>query len=121
MLGSVTLRSKILILISVPLILELALLGTVAYLQNQAEDEAKRAEYSRRIADEVIDLTRDFVSVKVYFGEEDSLEPNPNLGLEYKKLADSIERHFENLKVLTRDKPELSKSLNSALDSLRQT
>ncbi len=121
MLRSVTLRSKILILISVPLILELGLLGTVAYLQNQAEDEAKRAEYSRRIADEVIDLTRDFVSVKVYFGEEDSLEPNPNLGLEYKKLADSIDRHFENLKVLTEDKPELSKSLNSALDSLRQT
>ncbi len=121
MLGSPTLRSKILILISVPLILELALLGTVAHLQNQAEDEAKRAEYSRRIADEIIALTRDIVSVKAYFGEEDSMQPNPNLGLEYKKLAESIDRHFEKLRTLTEDKPELSKSLNKALDSLRQS
>jgi len=121
MLQSLTLRSKILILISVPLILELALLGTVAHLQNQAEDEARRAEYSRQIADEVIALTRDIVSVKVNFGQEDTLSPNPNLGANYKKLAESIDQHFLKLKRLTEDKPALSHSLGKALDSLRQS
>jgi hypothetical protein len=67
MLRPASLKSKILILISVPLIVQLAMLGTVAHLQNQAEDEAKRAEYSRKIADEVIALTRELVYGKNRF------------------------------------------------------
>ncbi len=121
MLRPASLKSKILILISVPLILQLALLGIVAHLQNQAEDEAKRAEYSRKVADEVIELTRDIISVRIEFGDEDSLVKNPDLGSEYKKLAANIDRHILNIKEMTRDQPALSSSMDAALYKLRQT
>jgi hypothetical protein len=53
--------------------------ATVAHLQNLAEDEAKRAEYSRKVADEVIALTRELVTVRTDFGDEDSLKAESQL------------------------------------------
>ena len=64
MFRPVSLRFKILVLIFVPLILQLALLAVVANLQNQAEAEARRAEIARQIGDEVIAITRDMVALK---------------------------------------------------------
>ncbi|MBP9093964.1 PAS domain S-box protein [bacterium] len=116
-----SLKSKILILISVPLIVQLAMLGTVAHLQNQAEDEAKRAEYSRKIADEVIALTRELVTVRTDFGDEDSLKANPNLNLAYQKMNENISKHILNIREMTKDQPDLSASMNTALYKLRQS
>ncbi len=116
-----SLKSKILILISVPLIVQLAMLGTVAHLQNQAEDEAKRAEYSRKIADEVIALTREIVSVRTDFGDEESLQRNPELTASYQKMHENISKHILNIKEMTKDQPDLSSSMDSALFKLRET
>jgi PAS domain S-box-containing protein len=121
MLRPASLKSKILILISVPLIVQLAMLGTVAHLQNQAEDEAKRAEYSRKIADEVIALTRELVTVRTDFGDEDSLKANPNLNLAYQKMNENISKHILNIREMTKDQPDLSASMNTALYKLRQS
>jgi uncharacterized protein YlxW (UPF0749 family) len=95
MLSLSSLRAKIFILISVPLALQLALVGVVASLQNQAEDEARRAEISRKISDEVVELTRDILSVRSNFGTADSVHLNPVLGTEYQTLAESIEAHLK--------------------------
>ncbi|MFA7337777.1 MAG: ATP-binding protein [Candidatus Obscuribacterales bacterium] len=121
MLRPASLKSKILILISVPLIVQLAMLGTVAHLQNQAEDEAKRAEYSRKVADEVIAITRELVTVRTDFGDEDSLRANPNLTLAYQKMSENISRHILNIREMTKDQPDLSASMNTALFKLRQS
>lgn len=121
MLRPASLKSKILILISVPLIVQLAMLGTVAHLQNQAEDEAKRAEYSRKVADEVIALTRELVTVRTDFGDEDSLKANPNLNLAYQKMNENISKHILNIREMTKDQPDLSASMNTALYKLRQS
>ncbi len=121
MLSTASIKSKILILISVPLFIQLVMLSTVAHLQNLAEDEAKRAEYSRRIADEVIALTRDIITVRTEFGDEESLKKTPNLGSDYKQLAANIDRHILNIKEITKDQPTLSDSMDSALYRLRQT
>lgn len=121
MLRPASLKFKILILISVPLLIQLAMLGTVAHLQNQAEDEAKRAEYSRKIADEVIALTREIVSVRTDFGDEESLQRNPDLTSAYQKMHENISKHILNIKELTKDQPDLSSSMDSALFKLRET
>lgn len=121
MLRPASLKSKILILISVPLIVQLAMLGTVAHLQNQAEDEAKRAEYSRKIADEVIALTREIVSVRTDFGDEESLQRNPELTASYQKMNENISKHILNIKEMTKDQPDLSSSMDTALFKLRET
>jgi PAS domain S-box-containing protein len=120
MLRPVSLKSKILILISVPLLVQLAMLASVAHLQNLAEDEAKRAEYSRKVADEVIAITRELVTVRTEYGDEDSLRKNPHLGLAYKKMAENIDKHILNLKEMTKDRPDLSDAMNTALFKVRQ-
>ncbi|MBP6348341.1 MAG: PAS domain-containing sensor histidine kinase [Candidatus Obscuribacter sp.] len=120
MLSLSSLRAKIFILISVPLALQLALVGVVASLQNQAEDEARRAEISRKISDEVVELTRDILSVRSNFGTADSVHLNPVLGTEYQTLAESIEAHFKNLRSLTQSNLEISRALNRTITTVHE-
>ncbi|MBP9089566.1 PAS domain S-box protein [bacterium] len=121
MFRPVSLRFKILVLIFVPLILQLALLAIVANLQNQAEDEARRAECSRQIADEVIDISHDLVLVRTNMHGEQSIPADPTLGRQYQTLAESIDRHFSNLRRLTVDKPALAQAVEKAIVSMRQS
>lgn len=118
MLSNISLRTRIFTLISVPLMVQLALFGAVAYLQNQAEDEARRAEISRKLADEVIELTRDILSIRSNFGVSDSIHLNPELGTKYKTLTESVEAHFEKLRALTQSNLELSRALNRSITSV---
>ncbi|MBS1990608.1 MAG: PAS domain-containing protein [Cyanobacteria bacterium SZAS LIN-3] len=118
MLSLSSLRTKIFILISVPLVLQLALIAAVAYLQNQAEEEARKAEVARRISDEVLELTRDILSVKSNFGTPDSVHLNPVMGSKYQTLTESIEAHFNQLRRLTRENPEQLRSLNRAINNM---
>lgn len=118
MLSHISLRTRIFTLISVPLMLQLGLFGAVAYLQNQAEDEARRAEISRKIADEVIELTKDILSIRSNFGVADSIHLNPELGSQYKTLSESVEAHFEKLRALTQSNIELSRALNRSIASV---
>ncbi|CAN5202083.1 cell wall metabolism sensor histidine kinase WalK [soil metagenome] len=121
MLRPVSLRSKILILIFVPLILQLALLSIVATLQNQAEDEAGRAEHFRQIADEVISITRDLVAQKANLEEEAIISSDTSSLALYNKLNDSINHHFFKLRQLAQSRPELAQRVESAYNSMHQS
>ncbi|HND04320.1 MAG TPA: ATP-binding protein [Candidatus Obscuribacter sp.] len=121
MLSLNSLRARILILVSVPLVFQLVLLGAVAYLQNEAEDEARRAEISRKISDEVIELTRDIFAVKSNFGFPDSVHLEPSLGSQYQTLDESIKAHFAKLRELTKGDLELSRALNNVIASMYRT
>jgi len=121
MFRPVSLRFKILVLIFVPLILQLALLAVVAGLQNQAEAEARRAEHARKIADEVIAITRDLVALKTDLERETIVSSEIEASRLYQSLTKSIDNHFLRLRELTRNKPEMAKSLESAFLCMQQS
>lgn len=110
-----SLGTKILILISVPLVFQLSILAVVANLQDQAEAEARSADKARRFSDEVMDLIRDILALKSNFGEHDSIHLNPEMGSQYLTLKESIEGHFAALRELTKDNVDLSRRVNKTL------
>lgn len=57
------LSSKLLILVATPVLLNLGLLGTLSYLQDEAEREAQQAEHSRMVHESINQLTKDFWSL----------------------------------------------------------
>lgn len=115
------LSSKIILLAAAPVVLQLTLLASVAYLQDQAEKEAERAQISRQISDEVLDLIRDIYAVRTNFGVHDSMHLNPALGSKYTKLSESIEGHFNNLRNLTRGNAPMTAKLDELSETLRQS
>ncbi len=121
MLRPISLRLKILVLVSFPLLLQLALLATVANLQNQAESEARRAEISRQIADEVIAITRDMVSLKTNLEDAPLIASEAAPTSQYQILNDDIERHFLKLRELTRDKPVLAQAVEKSFATMHRS
>jgi len=109
------------VLVSFPLLLQLALLATVANLQNQAESEARRAEISRQIADEVIAITRDMVSLKTNLEDAPLIASEAAPTSQYQILNDDIERHFLKLRELTRDKPVLAQAVEKSFATMHRS
>jgi PAS domain S-box-containing protein len=121
MLRPISLRFKILVLIFVPLILQLALLAVVANLQNQAEAEARRAEIARQIGDEVIAITRDMVALKTNLEVEPLASADSTASIQYQLLNADIDRHFSRLRQLTRDKPALAQAMEQSCETMLQS
>ena len=105
MFSSLKLSNKLLIMLSLPLAIQLGVLGWLLHLQNEAEVEAGRAQHARLVAASVTDMTNDIIrlmagvsgdisSVKGFLSETDLLSQIA--------LSDT---HFQKLKVLIKNDP----------------
>jgi PAS domain S-box-containing protein len=103
MFSSLKLSNKLLIMLSLPLAIQLGVLGWLLHLQNEVEVEARRAQHARLVAASVTDMTNDIIrlmagvsgdanSVKGFLSDTDLLS----------QIALS-DKHFQRLKELIKD------------------
>jgi PAS domain S-box-containing protein len=102
-----SLSTKVLFFVAVPLILQLALLASLASLQSQAEEALKISTHSRKISDAINKISQDvFETISVY-GNEKSLELIPLDDLSSQNVLKRIHQDYDELKAVIKDEPEI--------------
>lgn len=113
-----SLTAKVLLFVSLPLLIQLGLLGALAHLQKQAEDALKSAVHSKAISDTIHEITADIFAVIKRYNSNEALENTPlddDIG---RAIIGKVWRDYEVLKNLTKDEPEL---LSTVISSERMT
>ncbi|MDR3612889.1 MAG: ATP-binding protein [Candidatus Obscuribacterales bacterium] len=92
-----------LLLISIPLVCELALFGILAKLELDAENAAKKAAHARAISDGVNGLERDITDLAKFVR---SLSYKEAFVADFKPYFNKMDADVSSLKELTADRPE---------------
>jgi len=106
------LSHKVLILVTVPIVLMLVFVATLASLQKQAEDEIWRERHSKAVIAECNSLMRNVIDSGMFLylfertGQRSLLQ-------RYKKLADEVTLELSSLKLMLRDSPHEESSLKT--------
>jgi PAS domain S-box-containing protein len=118
MRARISLTTKVLLFVSVPLLIQLGLLGALAYLQKQAEDALQAAVHSKAISDKIQEITFDIFEFAKRYKTTDALENTPlddDIG---KMLSNNVWRDYGDLKELTKNQPTI---LSTVIASERTT
>src|SRR5277367_149802 len=102
-----SLSSQVLILVTLPLVVQLVSLAWLASLQNQAEDELRHATNAKRISDTINQLTNNVYDIAINYNEEQGIRKIPEMGGgQALAVANKIRNNYDELKKLTVDEPE---------------
>jgi len=102
-----SLSQKGLILIAVPLMFELALIASLAYLHNEAEVQIARAEHSKSVVDTINQLERDVYDiVSGVSGDRESEQAFFNG--QFDSVVNDIAVQLRALQILVQDNPRQS-------------
>jgi PAS domain S-box-containing protein len=99
------LSSQVLILVTLPLVVQLVSLAWLASLQNQAEDELKRATKAKRISDTINQLSADIYEIVVNYGDDKGLKKTAVMDNQALGIARKIKGDYDDLKQQTIDDP----------------
>jgi PAS domain S-box-containing protein len=113
-----SLTAKVLLFVSLPLLIQLGLLGALAHLQKQAEDALKASVRSKAISDTIHEITADIFAVIKRYNSNEALENIPLDDEIGRAIIGKVWRDYEELKDLTKDEPEL---LSTVISSERMT
>jgi len=111
MFSPLKLSTKLLIMLSLPLAIQLAALGWLVSLQHEAELEAARAQHARALAAAVSELTSDVMRMMAGVSGDPSLVKGYLTDSEIIKNVALCEQHFKRIKDLTADNPVQHKSV----------
>jgi len=113
-----SLTAKVLLFVSLPLLIQLGLLGALANLQKQAEDALKASVHSKAISDTIHEITADIFVVIKRYNSTAALENIPLDDEIGRAIIGKVWRDYDELKNLTKDEPEL---LSTVIASERMT
>jgi PAS domain S-box-containing protein len=101
-----SLSAKVLVLVALPLLIQLTLLGWLAFLENAAEAELDASNRAREISDAINVLSKD-----IYEGVSSYSTPVPIASypgtVKFKKLVTAIREDYRRLEEASVDKPDL--------------
>lgn len=116
-----SLSTKVICFVAVPLVLQLALLASLASLQSQAEEALKESTHSRKISDTINRISQDvFETVSVY-GNEKSLELVPLDDISSQNILKRIHQDYDELKSLVGNDPEIMKAITTSEDATNRS
>ncbi|MBS2011200.1 MAG: PAS domain S-box protein [Cyanobacteria bacterium SZAS TMP-1] len=105
MFSSLKLSTKLLIMLSLPLAIQLAALGWLVNLQHEAEVEAARAQHARDVASAVSELTNDVIRIMAAVSAEGNMSQGYLTDSDLMTQVHLCEVHLKRIKDLTMDDP----------------
>ncbi len=106
-----SLTTNVLILVTLPLLIQLVLLASLASLQSQAEQALRVSTHSKKISDAINRITGDVFDLLTTYGNETSLEMISLDDESVQKTIKKVRHDYDNLKQLTSGKQEITKAV----------
>ena len=119
MLKGVSIRTKLLVLLTVPVLAQALLVGIVLFLHNEAESARLEAERSKTVA-EKINVVYDNLMALMTVASGDAALGKQLFHVQYGQGALKLRASVEDLKALVRDTPERLGVLKGLEDDLKQ-
>lgn len=105
MRAPLSLSAKLLTLVTVPLLVQLAFFAWLAGLQREVEQELTRANKAKEISRTINLITKDLYESAAVLGREEAVDELPTDSGPFVELEQSLKTHFDELSALTRDDP----------------
>lgn len=122
-----SLSKKVLILVTLPLIVQMGLLTRLALVQREAESDLRAADYARNLSDTINRVTTTIYSVVGTYASDDSLKNVTFNDDTFNNYLSSVREEYAHLKELTVNDPvlhpqvlESEQKAEQGLDILRQ-
>lgn len=109
-----SLTSKVLIFVSVPLLIQLGLITSLASLQSQAEQALRVSTHSGKISDAINKISNDVFEIFSVYGNEKSLEEISFDTSTAQQMMERIHADYDVLRQLTQDQPEITKAITTS-------
>ncbi|MFA6213201.1 MAG: ATP-binding protein [Candidatus Obscuribacterales bacterium] len=109
-----SLTSKVLIFVSVPLLIQLGLIASLASLQSQAEQALRVSTKSGKISDAINKITNDVFEIISVYGNEKSLEEVNFDTRSAQQMMERVHSDYNVLRAVTQDQPEITKAITSS-------
>ena len=109
-----SLTSKVLIFVSVPLLIQLGLITSLASLQSQAEQALRVSTHSGKISDAINKISNDVFEIFSIYGNEKSLEEISFDTRTAQQMMERIHADYDVLRQLTQDQPEITKAITTS-------
>ena len=112
-----SLSRKVLILITLPLIVQMGLLTRLAFVQAESEADLRRADYARKLSDAINRISNCVYSIIGSYGSDASLKAVTLNDAMTKGYLETLHQEYEKLLVITADDPVIRPQV---LDSQKQ-
>jgi PAS domain S-box-containing protein len=109
-----SLTSKVLIFVSVPLLIQLGLIASLASLQSQAEQALRVSTKSGKISDAINKISNDVFEIISVYGNEKSLEEVNFDTRTAQQMMERVHSDYNVLRAVTQDQPEITKAITSS-------
>jgi len=109
-----SLTSKVLIFVSVPLLIQLGLIASLASLQSQAEQALRVSTKSGKISDAINKISNDVFEIISVYGNEKSLEEVNFDTRSAQQMMERVHSDYNVLRAVTQDQPEITKAITSS-------
>lgn len=109
-----SLTSKVLIFVSVPLLIQLGLIASLASLQSQAEQALRVSTKSGKISDTINKISNDVFEIISVYGNEKSLEEVNFDTRSAQQMMERVHSDYNVLRAVTQDQPEITKAITSS-------
>ena len=104
----ISLSNKVLILVTLPLILQMGLLARLAVVQSEAEADLKKADYARSVSDVINNISTTIYSIVASYGTEETLKDISLSDNTFNNYLAEMRRDYKQLKEVTADDPKLA-------------
>jgi PAS domain S-box-containing protein len=110
----ISLSAQVLILLTVPLVFQLGLLGSLASLQKEADLQSEKALHAQQVSEAINALSKSLYDIITSFADTRQEGADFEGAEKLIKLAKSVRRSFTVLSDLTKDNPHQSEIINRA-------
>lgn len=117
MLSRLSLGKKLLIMLAVPMVLQLAVLSALGVLQHEAEVEAQKATRARRIATDINELSSQTFAMMARHDGEHSLRKSNIEDPRYDRMGSELNHWFGDMQEAVAGEPEKEKAVAEAKDT----
>lgn len=109
-----SLTSKVLIFVSLPLLIQLGLIASLASLQSQAEQALRVSTKSGKISDAINKITNDVFEIISVYGNEKSLEEVSFDTRSAQQMMEHVHSDYNVLRAVTQDQPKITRAITSS-------
>jgi PAS domain S-box-containing protein len=102
-----SLSKKVLILVTLPLVVQMGLLARLAFVQREAEADLRKADYARNLSDTINRISSTIYSVVGTYASDESLKNISFNDDTFNGYLSSVREEYRRLKELTADDPVL--------------
>lgn len=102
-----SLHSKVLLLVAIPLLIQIVLLSAIANLESQAERALESSARSQKISDKISQVTEDMFAIYTRYKTYENLETIPFDDEQGVKLFSQLRNHYAQLKTIAGSNEEI--------------